>query len=280
MHNMDISKLNTEGQNAQSANIDKMSALEIATCINEQDKTVAYAVEKCLPAVAQGIEALAAVVNDGGRIFYVGAGTSGRLGVLDASECPPTYGVSPELVQGLIAGGKEAAFSSVESAEDNENEFTDLLKSKNFCAKDALVGISASGSAACVKGAMKYARETGAVTLCISCNINSPLIALSDIPIIAVTGAEVISGSTRMKAGTATKMILNMLSTGVMIRIGRVRGNTMAYMRPSNQKLVRRAVVMITQKTGVDDKTAEIELKKADYVVADAIDNILRSSNV
>lgn len=274
---MDISKLNTEGQNAQSVGIDKMSALEIATCINEQDKTVAYAVEKCLNSVAEGIESLAAALNNGGRIFYVGAGTSGRLGVLDASECPPTYGVSPELVQGLIAGGKEAAFRSVESAEDNENEFIDLLKSKKFCAKDALVGISASGSAACVQGAMKYARENGATTLCISCNINSPLIALSDIPIIAVTGAEVISGSTRMKAGTATKMILNMLSTGAMIRIGRVRGNTMAYMKPSNQKLVRRAIVMITQKTGVDDVTAEIELKKADYIVADAIDNIIKS---
>ena len=274
---MDISKLNTEGQNAQSVGIDKMSALEIATCINEQDKTVAYAVEKCLPAVAEGIEAIANAIKNGGRLFYVGAGTSGRLGVLDASECPPTYGVSPELVQGLIAGGKEAAFSSVESAEDNENEFVALLDGKRFDKNDIIVGISASGSAACVKGAMKYAKAKRATTLCVSCNPDSPLIEYADIPIIAVTGAEVISGSTRMKAGTATKMILNMLSTGAMIRIGRVRGNTMAYMKPSNQKLVRRAIVMITQKTGVDDITAEAELKKADYVVADAIDNIIRS---
>lgn len=273
---MDISKLKTEGRNAQSAGIDKMSALEIATCINEQDKTVAFAVEKCLPSIAEGIEALASRLDGGGRVFYVGAGTSGRLGVLDASECPPTYGVSPELVQGLIAGGKEAAFSSVESAEDEPDEFISLLEGKSFCERDALVGISASGSAACVKGAMTYAREKGAVTLCVSCNPDSPLIPLSDIPIIAVTGAEVISGSTRMKAGTATKMILNMLSTGAMIKIGRVRGNTMAYMRPTNDKLMRRAVVMITEKTGVSDEIAESELKKADYIVADAIDNILK----
>lgn len=276
---MDIAKLKTEGRNAQSVGIDKMSAIEIASCINEQDKTVASAVSECLPSVAKGIEAIASAIKNGGRLFYVGAGTSGRLGVLDASECPPTYGVSPELVQGLIAGGKEAAFGSVESAEDNESEFFDLLSSKGFDKNDVLVGISASGSAACVKGAMRYAHEKGATTICVSCNPDSPLIPLSDIPIIAVTGAEVISGSTRMKAGTATKMILNMLSTGAMVLIGRVRGNTMAYMKPSNDKLLRRAVVMITEKTGVSDETAEAELKKADYVVADAIDNILSHKN-
>ncbi len=275
---MDISTLKTEGRNESSKDIDKMSALEIATCINNEDKTVADAVQKCLPAVAQGIEAMANALKSGGRVFYVGAGTSGRLGVLDASECPPTYGVSPELVQGLIAGGRRAAFDSVESAEDNPDEFVGILTEKGFNPNDVLVGLSASGSARCVQGAMRFARNNGVKTICVSCNPDSPLIELSDIPIIAVTGAEVISGSTRMKAGTATKLILNMLSTGAMVRFGRVRGNTMAYMKPSNDKLVRRAIVMITAKTGVSDEVAAAELKKADYVVADAIDNIMNGA--
>lgn len=264
----------TEGRNEFSKHIDKMSPIEIVTCINNEDKTVAYAVEKCLDSIAAGVDALGKVLNNGGRIFYVGAGTSGRLGVLDASECPPTYGVPAEKVQGLIAGGKEAAFSSVEDAEDNENEFIDILNEKHFCSKDAMVGISASGSAACVHGAMKYAKNVGAVTVSVSCNSASPLPALSDIAIVAVTGAEVISGSTRMKAGTATKMILNMLSTGAMVLFGRVRGNTMAYMNPSNNKLVDRAVRMVTDATSVSDECARDALKKCNNVVADAIDFI------
>ncbi len=271
-------KLTTEGRNDSSVNIDRMSPLEIVTCINNEDKTVAYAVERCLDSVAAAVAALGRVLNGGGRIFYVGAGTSGRLGVLDASECPPTYGVPAEKVQGLIAGGKEAAFSSIENAEDNEEEFTPILTEKGLCDKDALVGISASGSAACVHGAMKLASKVGATVISVSCNADPPMAALADISITSVTGPEVISGSTRMKAGTATKMILNMLSTGAMVMYGRVRGNTMAYMNPSNHKLVDRAIRMVREATHASEDEARTALNACGNIVADAIDYINKTN--
>lgn len=269
-----FASLRTESTNQQTKDIDKLDALGIAKAINEQDKTVADAVEKALPEVAKGIELYAEILKNGGRVFYVGAGTSGRLGVLDASECPPTYGVSPETVQGIIAGGKDAAFDSVEDAEDDPESIVRQLKAKNFCEKDICIGLSASGSATCVQGAMKYARSIGAKTICVSCNADSALIPLSDVAIIAVVGAEVINGSTRMKAGTAQKMILNMLSTGGMIRTGRVRGNYMAYMVPSNKKLVDRAIRIICSETGCESEKAQEYLKKHEYSIADAIDDI------
>ncbi len=270
----EYSKLTTEGYNKKTANIDKMSALEIAKTINEEDKTVAFAVEKAIPQIAAGIDILADSLKTGGHIYYCGAGTSGRLGVLDASECVPTYGVSDDTVVGLMAGGTEALYASREFAEDDFDSIVTEMKKRHFDTKDVLIAISASGSANCVKGAIKYAKECGAYTLCVSCNPNSDLIPMVDVPIIAEVGPEVITGSTRMKAGTAQKMILNMLSTGAMIRFGRVRGNYMAYMIPNNIKLVDRAIRMICDKTGCDRDRAAFELAKYDNCIADAIDAI------
>ncbi len=269
-----FASLRTESTNQQTKNIDKLDALGIAKVINEQDKTVADAVEKALPEIAKGIDLYAEILSGGGRVFYVGAGTSGRLGVLDASECPPTYGVSAETVQGIIAGGRDAAFDSIEDAEDDPESIVRQLKAKCFCEKDVCIGLSASGSAACVQNALVYARSIGAKTMCVSCNSDSALIPLSDVAMIAVVGAEVINGSTRMKAGTAQKMILNMLSTGGMVRTGRVRGNYMAYMVPSNQKLVDRAIRIICDETGCGHETAKEYLEKHKYMIADAIDDI------
>ena len=269
----DFNSLKTESRNLKSANIDKMSALEIARLINEEDKTVAFAVTEALESIAQGIDAMADALKNGGRIFYVGAGTSGRLGVLDASECPPTYGVSRDTVIGIIAGGRDAAFESIEDAEDDFDSCVKQMKEKNFNTKDICVGLSASGSANCVKGALQYASSLSAKTISVSCNHNSPLIPLSDIAITVEVGPEVINGSTRMKAGTAQKMILNMLSTGAMVRFGRTRGN-MAYMIPSNIKLVDRAVRIICAKTGATPERAKAELDRANNVIADAIDAI------
>lgn len=270
----DFSKLTTEGCNPKTTEIDKMSALEIAKIINEEDKKVAFAVEKALPEIAKAIDVLANALKIGGRIYYCGAGTSGRLGVLDASECVPTYGVSEDTVVGLMAGGIEAIYASREFAEDEFDSVSSQMQTKNFCRNDVLIAISASGSANCVKGAIDYAKTVEATTICVSCNPNSDLVPMVDIPIIAEVGPEVINGSTRMKAGTAQKMILNMLSTGAMIRFGRVRGNYMAYMIPNNIKLVDRAIRMICDKTGCSAELAEKELVAHDYCIADAMDSI------
>ena len=266
--------LTTEQKNLSSLNIDKMSGAEIARCINEEDKTVAFAVEKCLPEIGEAIELLAEALQQGGRIFYCGAGTSGRLGVVDASEIPPTYGLYGKVI-GLMAGGDSAIINPAEDAEDDPNSIADLMREKyGYCEKDILVAISASGSANCVKSALAFAKKAGTKTICITCNKNSDLIPLSDLAIAAEVGPEVINGSTRMKAGTAQKMILNMLSTGAMVRYGRVRGNYMAYMIPSNRKLVARAIRMICQKTGCTPERAEEALEKANNIIADAMDAI------
>ncbi len=266
--------LTTESTNLSSQNIDKMNALEIARCINNEDKTVAYAVEQCLESIAAAIDLLAEVLQNDGRIFYCGAGTSGRLGVVDASEVPPTYGLYGRVI-GLMAGGYSAIVNPAEDAEDNPHSIATLMKDTyHYCEKDVLVAVSASGSANCVKGALQYAREMGTKTVCVTCNKNSDLIPLCDLAIAAEVGPEVINGSTRMKAGTAQKMILNMLSTGAMVRYGRVRGNYMAYMIPSNQKLVARAIRMICQKTGCTPEEAQEELLRADNVIAHAMDAI------
>ncbi|MBQ7646249.1 MAG: N-acetylmuramic acid 6-phosphate etherase [Clostridia bacterium] len=268
----EYSALQTEGLNEKSRNIDKMSAEEIARLINDEDKTVPYAVEKAIPEIAQTIEAVANAFRTGGRLFYVGAGTSGRLGVLDASECPPTYGVSPEMVQGVIAGGKEAAFRAVEKAEDDTKSVIVQLKERGFCEKDVCIGLSASGSAPCVLGALKYAREIGAFTASVSCNPEPKAAEFSDIAIKAVVGPEVVSGSTRMKSGTAQKLILNMISTGAMIRIGRVIGNYLAYMRPTNKKLLDRAARIVVAQTGCDYEKAKQAVIDCDGQITNAID--------
>ena len=270
----EYSKLTTEGINEHTKDIDKMSALEIAQTINNEDKKVAFAVERALPQIAKGIEALANVLKNGGHIYYCGAGTSGRLGVLDASECVPTYGVSADTVVGLMAGGVEALYASRETAEDDHDSISSVLQEKSFCCKDALIAISASGSANCVKGALDLANRVEALTVCVTCNPNSDLVPLCDIPIVADVGPEVITGSTRMKAGTAQKMILNMLSTGAMVRWGRVRGNYMAYMIPNNKKLVDRAIRMICDRTGCPRDRAERELAAHENRIYEAIDAI------
>ena len=248
--------LATETQNARTAHIDEMSTLEMVRVFNDEDKLVAHAVEQVLPAIAQAIDAIAAALKAGGRLFYIGAGTSGRLGVLDASECPPTYGVSPEIVQGVMIGGPEAVFRSVEGAEDDPEAGISGLKARGFTAADVAVGISASGHAPSVVSAVKWAKKMGAVTIGIATNPGTPLPEAADIAITPVVGPEVIYGSTRMKSGTAQKMILNMLSTGSMVKIGRVWRNYMVEMKPTNVKLRRRAERMIAAATGCSDETA------------------------
>ena len=232
-----FSELTTEKINPATAHIDECTTLEMVTLINDEDKKVAIAVERVLPEIACAVDAIAESFSRGGRLFYIGAGTSGRLGVLDASECPPTFGVKPEMVQGLIAGGEGALIRAVEGAEDNRALAETDLTAKNFCAADVLVGITASGRTPYVLGGVEFAKKIGATTVGISCVENSALAKAVDIAITPVTGAEALTGSTRMKAGTATKMVLNMLTTAAMIKIGRVRGNLMTCVQATNEKL-------------------------------------------
>lgn len=229
--------LTTELSNPATAHIDQCTTLEMVTLINAEDKKIAAAVERTLPEIARAVDAIAESFNRGGRLFYIGAGTSGRLGVLDASECPPTFGVNPDMVQGLIAGGEGALIRAVEGAEDNRLLAAHDLNEKNFCAADILCGITASGRTPYVLGGIDFAKKIGAVTVGVSCVENSALAKVVDIAITPVTGAEALTGSTRMKAGTATKMVLNMLTTAAMIKIGRVRGNLMVCVQATNDKL-------------------------------------------
>lgn len=247
----------TTESNSRFDGLETMSGMEIIVGINEEDRTVADAVEKVLPQIAHLIEAAATRLADGGRLFYIGAGTSGRLGVLDASECPPTFGVSPEKVIGIIAGGDGALRSSIEGAEDSEENGAADLLAYGLTEQDFVVGLSASGTAAYVLSAMRTARTAGAGTGCVTCNAGAPLAKCVDAPIEVVVGAEFLTGSTRMKAGTAQKMILNMISTAVMIRLGRVRGNKMVEMHLSNQKLIERGARYVAQATGLDLAAAE-----------------------
>ena len=233
----DFSTLTTEKINSATINIDKCTTFEMVKLINDEDKKVALAVEEVLPDVARAVDAIAESFSHGGRLFYIGAGTSGRLGVLDASECPPTFGVNPDMVQGLIAGGEGALIKAVEGAEDNFNLAAEDLTNKNFCAVDVLVGITASGRTPYVLGGIDFAKKLGAITVGVSCVENSALAKVVDIAITPITGAEALTGSTRMKAGTATKMILNMLTTAAMIKIGKVRGNLMVCVQATNDKL-------------------------------------------
>ena len=246
----------TERQNEASSDIDSKSALEIVTVINTEDRKVPAAVEKILPEIAALVDDIVAAFRKGGRLFYIGAGTSGRLGVLDASECPPTYGVDPSMVQGLIAGGRDALTRSIESAEDRAEEGVKELKSLGFSDKDVLVGITASGQAPYVLGALDYARSLGAVTGAVSCNANSNTFEYARHKLFADVGPEVVTGSTRMKSGTAQKLILNMLTTASMIRIGKVYKNLMVDLRPVNHKLILRSIRLIREVTGCSEEKA------------------------
>jgi N-acetylmuramic acid 6-phosphate etherase len=261
-----LADLATEARNPASEHIDRLSTSQMLQLINDEDARVPAAVAAELPHVAAAVDAIAARFDLGGRLFYIGAGTSGRLGVLDASECPPTFSVPPTLFQGIIAGGDSALRTSSEAAEDSPSQGATDLVAAGFSPTDALVGIAASGRTPYVLGAIAHARSLGALTIGLSCVPNSPLSQVADIPITPATGPEVLTGSTRMKAGTATKLVLNMLSTGVMIKTGAVFGNLMVNLQPTNGKLVDRAQRIIMAATGVDLPTAAQLLTEAGTV--------------
>lgn len=268
---MDIKELSTESRNSKTNNLDEMSTEQIVEIMNSEDQKVVMAVNKELPQIAESASKIAESFKIGGRLFYIGAGTSGRLGVLDAAECVPTFGSDPEMVQGLIAGGEKAMILAVEGAEDNVELGASDLKTHNLTKKDVVVGIAASGRTPYVIGGLDYAKSIGADTIAISCNENSIISQHADIKIEVVVGPEVLSGSTRLKSGTAQKMVLNMLSTTSMVRIGKTYGNLMVDVKPTNKKLVQRSINIICEVTNVEeDKALEI-LKKADYSVKDAI---------
>lgn len=236
--------------------LEKMSISELLVNINNEDKTVPQSIEESLPQIERLIEVIVSRMQDGGRLFYIGAGTSGRLGVLDASECPPTYGVSDDLVIGLIAGGDVALRKAVENAEDNMAQAWKDLQQYKIDKSDVLIGIAASGTTPYVIGGIKEARKHGIATGCITCSLESPLAEASEFPIEVVVGPEFVTGSTRMKAGTAQKLVLNMISTTVMVRLGRVKGNKMVDMQLSNKKLVGRGIKMIMEEVNVEEERA------------------------
>ncbi len=242
--------------------IEQMETAEILGNINREDQKVALAVQSIVPTIAQFVDETARRMKEGGRLFYIGAGTSGRLGILDASECPPTYGVSPDLVVGIIAGGDKAIRSAVEKAEDNEYQAWEDLKTFGISRIDTLVGIAASGTTPYVIGGLRKAGEEEILTGCISCNPGSPLSAVSQFPMEVNVGPEFITGSTRMKSGTAQKMILNMISTSVMVKLGRVKGNKMVDMQLTNNKLVKRGTRIISEQLRIGEKEAQDLLEK------------------
>lgn len=277
---IDLSKLTTESRNQRTLNIDNISTLDMVKLINEEDKLVPLAVEKELPNISKAIDVIVDRVKKGGRLIYIGAGTSGRLGILDASECPPTYGVSEELVQGLIAGGYEAIFRAKEGAEDSKELAVEDLKSKNLNENDIVVGLAASGRTPYVIGGLEYANEIGAETISITCNGDSEVSKVANISIAPVVGAEVVTGSTRLKSGTAQKLVLNMLSTGTMIKLGKVYGNLMVDVRPTNAKLIVRAKNIIKEATGCTQEIAEEYFEKSERDVKLAIFMILSKKDI
>ena len=270
-----LSTLITEQRNPNSMHVDSLSALEIVQLMNEEDKQVPLAIEKCLPQIAQAVERIVAVFQQGGRLVYIGAGTSGRLGVLDASECPPTFGVSPEMVKGIIAGGERALRHPIEGAEDSKAQAVVDLQTIQFSSKDVLVGIAASGRTPYVIGALEYAKSLGSVTVSISSNPNSAMANIVDIAIDTVVGPEVLTGSSRLKSGTAQKLVLNMLTTASMILMGKCYQNLMVDVQASNEKLKARAIRIVMQATDCDKALAEETLKQADQNAKLAIMMIL-----
>ena len=266
-----LENLLTEKRNPYTMNIDKVSTLEMCMLLNEEDKRVPVAIRNVLPQIAQAIDEITLRLQKGGRLFYIGAGTSGRLGILDAVECPPTYSSDPEMVQGLIAGGYEAIFRAKEGAEDSFTLAKEDLIQHNFSANDCLVGIAASGRTPYVIGGLKYANELNALTIAISCSKDSLISENARIAIEALTGPEAITGSTRMKAGSAQKMILNMISTCTMIKLGKVYGNLMVDVKSSNEKLVARARRILMEATDCSEAIAISTLEKTKGKVKPAI---------
>ncbi|MTH45824.1 N-acetylmuramic acid 6-phosphate etherase [Intestinirhabdus alba] len=268
---MNLGALVSETRNPETMDLDALSTLELVQRFNQQDSRVAAAVKATLPAVARAVDAAAEALKAGGRLIYMGAGTSGRLGVLDAAECPPTFGVPHGLVVGLIAGGPDALLRAVEGAEDNPQLGEADLIALNLSARDLVVGLAASGRTPYVLGGLRYARSMGCTTVAISCNPDSPLAGAADIAISPVVGPEALTGSTRLKSGTAQKLVLNTLSTGAMVKFGKVYQNLMVDMKASNHKLMDRACRMVVEATGVAREEAETLLQQTGYEVKPAI---------
>ncbi|HEX5704413.1 MAG TPA: N-acetylmuramic acid 6-phosphate etherase [Pyrinomonadaceae bacterium] len=254
----------TEQENPRTANLSSLSSLDIVEVMNAEDARVASAVNAALPQIAETVDRIVERMRSGGRLFYIGTGTSGRLGVLDAAECPPTFGVSPELVQAIIAGGFEACYRAVEASEDDAEAGARDLQTRGFTKDDALVGIAASGRTPYTVGAVEYAREIGAFTAAITCVPDSAITNAAEITIVPVVGPEVVAGSTRLKAGTAQKMVLNMLSTATLVRLGYVTGNRMTNVQTRNAKLRARAVRILTAEAGIDAASASKVLDAAE----------------
>ena len=260
-----LSHLVSEGRNPDTMDIDLLPSLDIVQRINQQDKLVPLAVEKVLPEIAEAVDKITEAFKVGGRLFYIGAGTSGRLGVLDASECPPTFGTDPEMVVGIIAGGKEAMFRAKEGAEDDPALGEQDLKENTLTQRDVVVGIAASGRTPYVIGGLEYANKLGATTVALSCNPDSPIADIADIAISPVVGPEALTGSTRLKSGTAQKLVLNMLTTASMIRLGKSYQNLMVDVKATNAKLVARAARIVMQATDCTNQEAKTALKETDY---------------
>jgi len=275
MDKLNLGKLTTESRNQNTLDIDKVSTIEMLQKINEEDKKVAIAVEKEIPQIANVIDRTVERMQNGGRLIYIGAGTSGRLGILDASECPPTYGVSEELVQGVIAGGTEAIFRAQEGAEDSKELAVKDLKERNLNENDVVVGIAASGRTPYVIGGLEYANEIGALTVSVTCNKDSKVSKCAKISIAPVVGPEVVTGSTRLKSGTAQKLVLNMLSTGSMIKLGKVYGNLMVDVQTTNEKLVERAKKIVSEATGLNIEESTKVLNETNFDVKLAIFMVL-----
>ena len=262
---VELKKIATEQRNPNTMNIDALPTLDMIRLINQEDHRVAEAVGLVAEEIAQAVDVIADRLSKGGRLIYCGAGTSGRLGILDAVECPPTYSTEPETVQGLMAGGYPAIFQAVEGAEDSKELGVQDMQGISFCEKDVLVGIAASGRTPYVLGCMEYAKKLGAVTVAVTCCPGSVLDEFADIGIAPAPGPEVITGSTRMKSGTAQKMVLNMLSTGAMIKLGKVYGNLMVDVKPSNEKLIRRCITIVCNATHCEESVAVATLEACEY---------------
>lgn len=260
---VNLESIATEQRNEKTAGIDTLDTLDMLQVINEEDMAVPMAVKACLSDIAAVVDAVTERLRQGGHLYYIGAGTSGRLGILDASECPPTFGVAPELVVGLIAGGDTAIRSAVEGAEDDREQGAGDLQAHAVSERDAVIGIAASGRTPYVIGALEYARSQGAYTAAVTMNPAAPIAEIAHRGIVCPVGGEVITGSTRLKAGTATKLILNMISTGAMIKLGKVYGNLMVDVQATNEKLKARAVRIVMTATGCDETQAKETLAEA-----------------
>ncbi|HAP3796324.1 TPA: N-acetylmuramic acid 6-phosphate etherase [Enterococcus faecalis] len=268
---MNLEGLTTEARNEATKKIDQVSTLEMVTLINQEDQKVAQAIEKMLPQIAAAIDAAAERFKKGGRLIYCGAGTSGRLGALDAIELTPTYSVSPERAFGILAGGEKAMYQAIEGAEDSKELAIEDLTQHQLTARDVVIAIAASGRTPYAVSAIEYGKKVGALTISVTCNNQSPMNQLAEIGIAPIVGPEVITGSTRMKAGSAQKMVLNMFSTGIMVKVGNIYQNLMVNVQPTNEKLIQRATNIIKEAAEIEESQAKEYLEAAQLEVAPAI---------